>query len=94
MGKKYKKKLPIKPPKRIPTVFQCPNCGKKAVKVVFNKEKDEALVSCGNCKIQMKIHVAPIFEAVDVYGKFIDAYYNGKIKLEDTDNEDVKDRGS
>jgi transcription elongation factor Elf1 len=81
MGKKYKKKLPIKPPKKIPTVFQCPNCGKKSVNVEIDENRGEATITCGNCGINVKIEIPSIFTAVDAYGRFIDLYYSGGIKV-------------
>ncbi len=81
MGRKYKKKLPRRPPKRIPKVFQCPNCGRKAVRVEINKHEGKATISCGNCKISITIKIPSIFDTVDAYGKFVDLYYEGKIEV-------------
>ncbi|RLE55515.1 MAG: transcription elongation factor [Candidatus Methanomethylicota archaeon] len=82
MGRKYKKKLPLRPPKRIPTVFQCPRCGRKAVRVELEKDSGKARVSCGSCKIYAEIEIPPICGAVDAYGKFVDLYYEGKLEEE------------
>ncbi|MEM0084976.1 MAG: hypothetical protein QW743_05955 [Candidatus Methanomethylicia archaeon] len=79
MGKKYKKKLPLRPPKRIPKIFQCPNCGKKSIKIEINEEEGKAKITCGNCKINAEIMIPSIFTDVDVYGKFIDMYYSGEL---------------
>ncbi len=81
MGRKYKKKLPRRPPKRIPKVFQCPHCGRRAVRVEINKKEGKAHISCGNCKIGVEIDIPAVFDAVDAYGKFVDMYYEGKIEV-------------
>lgn len=80
MGKKYKKKLPIKPPKRIPMVFQCPRCGKKTIKIERNEKENRANIMCGNCGLKVEMTAIPsIFTNIDVYGKFIDIYYSKEI---------------
>jgi len=80
MGKKYRKKLPLRPIRKIPKIFQCPNCGKKSIKIEIYDENNKARVSCGNCGINTEITIPPIFMDVDVYGKFIDMYYAGELQ--------------
>ncbi|MCS7097171.1 MAG: hypothetical protein NZ926_01675 [Candidatus Methanomethylicia archaeon] len=80
MGKKYKKKLPIRPPKKIPTVFQCPNCGKRSIKIDINENEGKARIGCGNCKVNMEINIPSIFTSVDAYGRFLDVYYSSREK--------------
>lgn len=82
MGRKYKKKIPSRLPKKIPTVFQCPSCGKKAVRVEIDRENNIANVSCGSCKISVEIKIPPICNEVDAYGKFVDMVYSGEIIVE------------
>ena len=94
MGKKYRKKLPVRPPKKIPSIFPCPNCGKKAVKVFYDRGEGEAVVSCGNCKIYVKIKVSPIFSAVDIYGRFVDLFYEGKVETGSGTVENAQNRQS
>ncbi|MBD3157915.1 MAG: hypothetical protein GF309_03925 [Candidatus Lokiarchaeota archaeon] len=62
--------------RRLPTVYPCPACGKTAIKIDVFKDEHIASVKCGSCGLEMKIdEVNPLTEAVDIYGEFIDQYY-------------------
>jgi predicted Zn finger-like uncharacterized protein len=61
--------------KRIPTLFTCPSCGNKSIRINLDKGHNEATVRCGNCGIKTKISTSKLTEQVDVYGLFIDEYY-------------------
>ena len=84
--KKYKKIQLLRPQRRLPTIFECPNCGVRMLSVEFDKkqknEKGEILakVKCGHCGLYAEMHVPPIFQPVDVYSKFLDAYLEGTIE--------------
>ena len=60
--------------RRLPTIFKCPNCGKDAIRIQYAKERSEALVRCGACRIFANIKVNSLMESVDVYGDFVDTY--------------------
>ncbi len=82
--KKYKKI--IRKVRRIPSVFQCPNCGSRSLTIELGKELDEegrklAVIRCGNCGLRAEMRVPEIYETVDVYGKFIDMFTEGTIEI-------------
>lgn len=87
MGRRRKKyKKVIRKVRRIPSVFQCPNCGSRSLTIEFNKGLDEegrkiAIIKCGNCGLRAEMHVPEIYETVDVYGKFIDKFTEGAIEI-------------
>jgi transcription elongation factor Elf1 len=82
MGRRKRRELKIIR-KTIPEIFQCPKCGVKAVSVEVTKEKQEgypvAIVKCGNCGLTSNFVMKPLMKKVDVYNKFIDAFYSGVI---------------
>ncbi len=61
--------------KRIPTLFTCPSCGNKSIKINLDRDHNEATVRCGNCGINAKLSTSRLTEQVDAYGLFIDEYY-------------------
>ncbi len=87
MGRRRKKyKKVVRKVRRIPSVFQCPNCGSRSLTIEFNKEFDEegrkiAVIRCGTCGLRAEMHVPEIYETVDVYGKFIDRFTEGTIEI-------------
>ena len=82
MGKRRKKyKKVIKRVRKIPSIFQCPHCGKISLTVEINKDKTKATIQCGNCGLQYELDIPPIFQPVDAYGKFIDLYHSGKAEI-------------
>ncbi|HIQ55343.1 MAG TPA: zinc-binding protein [Pyrodictium sp.] len=84
--KRYKKIQLLRPPRRLPTIFECPNCGARMLSVELDKkqknDKGEILakVKCGHCGLYTEMWVPQIFQAVDVYSKFLDAYLEGTIE--------------
>jgi transcription elongation factor Elf1 len=74
MGRR-RRKVVKRVAKRIPTLFTCPSCGNKSIKINLDKGHNEAIVRCGNCGIKSKINTTKLTEQVDVYGLFIDEYY-------------------
>jgi len=84
--KKYKKIQLLRPQRTLPTIFECPNCGARMLSVDLDKkqknEKGEILakVKCGHCGLYAEMWVPQIFQAVDVYSKFLDAYLEGTIE--------------
>ncbi len=87
MGRRRKKyKKVVKRVRRIPKIFQCPNCGSRTLTIRFRKSEVEgmkkAVITCGACGLHYEMNVPEILEAVDVYGKFIDLFEEGSIELE------------
>nr|MDO8134328.1 hypothetical protein [Candidatus Njordarchaeum guaymaensis] len=64
--------------RKIPSLFTCPSCGNKSIRITLDKYHHEATVRCGNCGINVKLGISKLSEQVDVYGKFIDMYYSSK----------------
>jgi len=75
MGRrKSRRKIRTRPKKKIPAVFQCPRCGATAVSVNVNKKDEIVSVICGACKLSYTFKYEEIFQPVDYYGKFVDAF--------------------
>ncbi|MHA1238151.1 MAG: transcription elongation factor [Candidatus Odinarchaeia archaeon] len=74
MGRRKTKKVTVRPKPRLPTVFSCPACGKKAVRVEISRVNKIAKVKCGNCGLEKEFEAHPLMDAVDAYGEFVDAY--------------------
>ena len=83
--KKYRK-IPLRPRPTMPTVYECPHCGARMLSVTIEKkERNEqglvkAVIRCGSCGLQAVMWVPEIFQPVDVYSKFLDAFLEGKIE--------------
>ena len=84
MGRKKRRKVQTRPKPTLPTIFECPECSEVAVRIEIayhtvdggNKEIGTATVTCGNCRLSREIYnVKKIEEAVDVYGNFLDQFY-------------------
>ncbi len=76
LGRRRRQKVIRRPQKKIPDVYPCPECGNTAIKIELYKDNKVALVKCGSCGLETLIdEVTPLTEAVDVYGTFIDRYY-------------------
>ncbi|WFO75743.1 hypothetical protein J4526_02430 [Desulfurococcaceae archaeon MEX13E-LK6-19] len=87
MGRRRKKyKRVIRRVRRIPTVFQCPHCGSRSLTIDFKKSEESgkklAVIRCGNCRLKTLLEVPEIYETVDVYAKFLDAFTQGTIEIE------------
>ena len=87
MGRRRRKKYKVRtrPKKVLPTIFQCPHCGKKTLTVDFEKENNKAIIKCGSCHIYAEIDVNYMFHPVDAYSKFVDLYHEGAIPLPTTE---------
>lgn len=72
MGRRRRKTAPRRPIRSIPSIFNCPRCGRNAVRVELNKNIGQATIHCGNCDVQATIGITPLTEPVDVYGEFVD----------------------
>ncbi len=100
MGRRRKKyKRIIKRVRRIPSVFQCPHCGSRSLTIEFKKQEElpnvkQAVIRCGACGLRAEMTVPEIYETVDVYGKFIDAYTEGTISIEFVKTSEEKSTGA
>ena len=84
--KKYRKRLLMRQPLRPPDRFDCPNCGAKALTVTIDRKdvddegKVKAIIRCSKCGLYAEMRVPKIYEAVDVYSKFLDGFLEGTIE--------------
>ncbi|UCE09987.1 MAG: hypothetical protein JSW61_13595 [Candidatus Thorarchaeota archaeon] len=81
MGRRRRQKVRRRPQRRIPDVYPCPECGNTAVKIEIYRDNKIATVRCGSCSLEMSIDgdkVGPLTEAVDIYGDFIDVFYQSR----------------
>ena len=74
MGRRRRNVVNI-PKKRLPNFFSCPKCGKQTVSVEVFRDEKQAVVSCGNCRIQERFQIKPAQSKVDVYCMFTDKIY-------------------
>jgi len=74
MGRRRRKTPVRRRIRTIPTVFNCPQCGRRAIRVEIDRKAGVASVHCGNCECHATFPVTPLTEPVDVYADFIDAY--------------------
>ncbi len=77
MGRRRRKTAVRRPVRTIPTIFNCPRCGRNAVRIEIDRAAGEATVHCGNCDCQAKLLVSALTEPVDVYGEFVDLCASG-----------------
>lgn len=99
MGKRRKRRKPIirRAPRTLPKVFQCPNCGMKTLTVDFDKNTKKAIIKCGTCKLYAELQVPAAHHEVDVYAKFLDLFYEGKLEytfLEEEEKSEVREESS
>lgn len=79
MGRRRRQKVRRRPQKRIPDVYPCPDCGNSAIKIELYRDNGMATVKCGSCGLEMTVdEVNPLTEPVDIYGSFIDRFYENR----------------
>ena len=104
MGRRRRKKARkiIRVRKTLPKVFQCPNCGIRALTITFPEKRvepgssREALIKCGHCKLYAKIEVPYVFHEVDAYSRFLDLFHEGKLEytfMEEEEEEAGEEEG-
>lgn len=65
--------------KKIPKIFNCPNCGNQTVVVELDKSESTAWVSCGSCELEWETETKQYEEKIDVYNRFVDALLEGEM---------------
>ncbi|MFW9955403.1 MAG: hypothetical protein ACFFD3_12690 [Candidatus Thorarchaeota archaeon] len=76
MGRRRRQKVRRRPQKKIPDVYPCPSCGNTAIKIELYRDNGLATVKCGSCMLEMNVdEVNSLTEPVDIYGSFIDRFY-------------------
>jgi transcription elongation factor Elf1 len=78
-GRKRRRKVVKRVPKRVPKVFNCPSCDSRSVTVELDDKRGVAFIHCGTCGLQAEIEVPKVFEVVHAFNRFVDLYYEGKI---------------
>jgi transcription elongation factor Elf1 len=79
MGRRRRQKVRRRPQKRIPDVYPCQDCGNTAIKIELYRDNGMATVKCGSCGLEMIVdEVNPLTEPVDIYGAFIDRFYESR----------------
>jgi transcription elongation factor Elf1 len=72
--KKSNRPVRTRPLPSIPRIFDCPRCEATAIRI--SVQTDSALVECGKCLLKQTVsNLKAIEEAVDIYGSFLDQYY-------------------
>jgi transcription elongation factor Elf1 len=79
MGRRRKKVVRI-PKKHLPKLFNCPRCGKEAVRVEILRDQGRAIVGCGNCGLRDEFPIKAAQVEVDAYCMFTDKMYSGSRK--------------
>ena len=87
MGRRKTRKVIKREPKRLPKVFRCPRCGEQSVVVDLDRALNQGRIRCGRCQLSAKLPIHSLTQTIDVYARFLDLYYEGKI--EDTPRESV-----
>ena len=71
MGRKRKKLIKITR-KSLPKVFNCPQCGICAVRVI--EKEEEYKVICGSCSLKWTKRINKKIESIDIYNLFVDEF--------------------
>ncbi len=90
MGRRKTRKVIKREPKRLPKVFRCPRCGEQSVVVDLDRALNQGRIRCGRCQLSAKLPIHSLTQTIDVYAKFLDLYYEGKI--EETPRESAEKR--
>lgn len=89
MGRRRRRrKIRLVPKKRLPKIFQCPRCGNTSVSVMINKKEGKVAVKCSSCGLEAEFKYNPYLAEVDYYSRFLDAYEEGKIGIEEAEVEE------
>ena len=84
MGRKKRRiKRVVVRRRTIPKIFNCPNCGARAVNVKKIKDEDSGttkyVVICGACGLKAMYDEKPGWAPVDYYNAFVDDFTEGRI---------------
>ena len=80
LGRRKTRKVIKREPKRLPKVFRCPRCGEQSVVVDLDRQLNEGRIKCGRCQLSAKLPIHSLTQTIDVYAKFLDLFYEGKIE--------------
>ena len=68
--------------KKLPKIFLCPACGEVSISISVFREKNLAKVQCGKCSIIEDFSLSIGEEPIDIYCKFTDKVYSGRLSSE------------
>jgi len=71
--RRRRRKIRLRPKRKLPEIFQCPICGMTTVSVAINKKEGIAVVKCAKCNASKTFPYNPYYHPVDYYSKFLDA---------------------
>lgn len=55
--------------------WECPSCGTKNMTITLDRKNKISRISCGECNIKKEISINRLSESIDIYGHFIDLFY-------------------
>lgn len=74
MGRKRRKELKVTH-KKLPSIFNCPNCGMNSVSVEIDNETRKAAVKCGSCGRSGEYVLKTLQKKIDAYNMFVDQFF-------------------
>lgn len=75
MGRRRRRrKIVLRPKRKLPEVFQCPRCGYNTVGVTSNREAGTVTVRCSYCGLRYSFGLNPYLHPVDYYSRFLDRF--------------------
>jgi len=80
MGRKRRKELKVAR-KRLPSIFNCPNCGMNSVSVEVNSSTGKATVKCGSCGRSGEYDLKGPQKKVDAYNMFVDEFFTDQSEV-------------
>lgn len=80
MGRRKTRKVIKREPKRLPKVFRCPRCGEQSVVVDLDRQVNRGRIKCGRCQLSAELPIHTLTQTIDVYARFLDMYYEGRIE--------------
>lgn len=78
MGRSRKRIVKL-PKKKLPTIFICPSCGEESIRIRIIRDKTMVEVKCSKCGLVADIPVSPGNQPVDIFCKFTDMVYTGRL---------------
>ena len=63
--------------------WECPSCGTKSMMITLDNKNKKSIISCGRCNIEKEIEINRFSEPIDIYGHFIDLFYEKRNKIKE-----------
>ena len=77
MGRRRRKVIKVIK-RKLPKVFNCPNCGVASFRVTI-KEGGVAKLACGSCGLTDEYTITGRKEIIDIYNEFVDKFMAGRV---------------